>query len=270
MQADYHIHTHNSGDSTAPMGDMIESALEKGLSEICFTEHMDMDFPVSEGVPVGTFELNTQKYLEEVLKYKEEYQNKINIKFGVELGLQPHLSSRIAEYVKEFPFDFVIGSIHLVDGQDPYYPVFWQGRTESEVIRRYFDYTLECINSIRDFDVLGHLDYIVRYTPTKGQGYCYDKYSDIIDEILKALISSGKGLDFNTQSLFRGGKNPNPNTDILGRYKELGGQIITFGSDAHTPEALAGCFEYAKELAVGCGFTEYYTFGKRIPSACML
>ncbi len=270
MQADYHIHTHNSGDSTAPMKSMIESAMERGLSEICFTEHMDMDYPVSEDVPAGTFDLDTKKYFEELLKYKEEYQNRITIKFGVELGLQPHLSSRIAEYVKEYPFDFIIGSAHLLDGQDPYYPVFWQGKSESEIIKRYFEYTLENINAISDFDVLGHLDYIVRYTPTKGQGYSYDKYSDIIDEILKVLISKGKGLDFNTQSLFRGGKNPNPNADILRRYKELGGRIVTFGSDAHKPDALAGCFEYAKEIALSCGFTEYYTFDKRIPTPCEL
>ncbi len=263
MQADYHLHTHHSGDSTAPMADMIESALSKDISEICFTEHMDMDYPVTEDVPEGTFFLNTEEYFREYLYYKEIYKDRISIKFGVEVGLQPHLKGRIADYVKRFPFDFVIGSVHLIDGQDPYYPSFWEGKKESDVIRRYFEYTIENIESIKDFDVLGHLDYIVRYTPTHGEGYTYEAFRDIIDPILKAVIESGKGLDLNTKSLFGGGKAPNPNEDILRRYKELGGTIITFGSDAHKPEALAGGFGLAKDIAQRCGFTEYYTFEKR-------
>ena len=264
MQADYHMHTHNSGDSTAPMDAMIESAISLGLDEICFTEHMDMDFPISEEVPKDTFLLDTKSYYEEVMKYKDLYSDRITIKFGVELGLQPHLAERIREYVISFPFDFVIGSIHLLDGMDPYYPAFWNNKKEEDVIRRYFEYTLENIESIKDFDVLGHLDYITRYAPGSPFRYDYELFKDIIDEILKKLIAKGKGLDFNTSSMFKGAENPNPSPVILKRYKELGGSIITFGSDAHTPKAVAGCFDKAREIAVSCGFSKYCTYEKRV------
>ena len=267
LPSDYHMHTHNSGDSTAPMKDMIESAISCSLSEICFTEHMDLDFPITESVPEGTFTLDIPSYTRELFSYKEEYKEKISIKYGIELGLQTQIVKENTQILADNNFDFVIGSIHLLDHADPFYPDMWEGRDEEDIIRRYFVATLENIKAFTDFDVLGHLDYIVRYTPTKGAGYSYNKYKDEIDAILTCLAENGKGLDLNTKSLTRGGSQPNPNSEILKRFNELGGRIITFGSDAHNPEEVTGCFDKAREIALNCGFDSYYTFDKREPLA---
>lgn len=267
LPSDYHMHTHNSGDSTAPMKDMIESAISCGLSEICFTEHMDLDFPINENVSEGTFTLDIPSYSKELFSYKEEYKEKISIKYGIELGLQTQIVKENSQIIKDNNFDFVIGSIHLLDHEDPFYPEIWKGRNEEDIIRRYFVATLENLKAFSDFDVLGHLDYIVRYTPTKGAGYSYSKYKDEIDAILSYLVENGKGLDLNTKSLTKGAIEPNPNSEILKRFNELGGKIITFGSDAHDPSGVAGCFDKAREIALNCGFTSYYTFENREPVA---
>ena len=265
LPADYHLHTHNSGDSEAPMEDMINSAISRGLKEICFTEHMDMDFPITPDTPKDCFTLNTASYKEELFKYKEIYKDKITIKFGVEVGMQTHIVSKNSEYVRSESFDFVIASIHLIDGQDPYYPVFWEGRESKDTFKNYFESTLDNITRFDDYCVLGHLDYLARYVPKEYKPYLWQDYSDIIDAILIHLIKNDKGLDFNTSALFKSGASTNPHPDILKRYKELGGKIITFGSDAHTPEAMAGAFEKAKNIAQECGFDEYCTFEKCSP-----
>ncbi len=265
LPADYHLHTYHSGDSTAPMELVIESAIKRGLRSICITEHMDYDYPVSEDVPEGLFEVDTDAYYAEYKELSEKYKEKIIVRFGIELGLQPQLLTKNAEYIKKYPFDFVIGSNHLCHKKDPYYPPFYEGRTLKEAYTEFFEATLENVKLFDCFDVLGHLDYLVRYAPGKEESYDCRDYSDITDEILKVLIEKGKGLDVNTKALYSDPpfENPNPCKGLLIRYKELGGEIITFGSDAHKPEHVAGGFEKAIQIVKECGFDKYCTFSER-------
>lgn len=265
LPADYHLHTNHSGDSKTPMDDMIQSSIAKGLKEICFTEHMDKDFPILPEVAAGTFDLDTESYRKELFSLREKYADRITVKYGVEIGLQPQIVSDNSSYIRENDFDFVIGSIHLVDHQDPYYPYLWEGRQESDIVKRFFELTLENIKAFHDYDVLGHLDYIVRYLPSKNQVDSYALHKDIIDEILSILVKEGKGLDFNSKALFYGASRPNPQAEVLTRFREMGGRIITFGSDAHVTNGIAGCFEQARDIALACGFKEYFIFDKRNP-----
>ena len=268
LPADFHMHTHHSGDCDTPMEKVIEKALEKKLPAICITEHMDMDYIVNEIDPAGKFEVNTDEYLDELLLYKEKYKGIIDIYFGIELGLQPQIVDRNTEYIKKYPFDFVIGSNHLCHKKDPYYSSFYEGRREREAFMEFFESTLENIQLFDDFDVLGHLDYIDRYAPSLNKNYNYNAYSEIIDEILKALIEKGKGLDINTKALYSEPSlgDLNPAKDVITRYHELGGEIITFGSDAHKPECVGLGFETAVEIVKTCGFTRYAMFSKRKPT----
>ncbi len=266
IKADYHIHTHHSEDSTAPMEDMIKQAISKGLSEICFTEHMDLDFPDYPDMPPHPFILNPLPYREEYLKYRDIYSGRIALKFGVEIGMQTHVAKENTDFIRRNDFDFVIGSIHLIDNKDPYYPDFWDNASVDERIKRYFKTTLENIIEFNDFDVLGHLDYITRYAPKTDNVYTYDKYSDLIDPILVYLIDEGKGLDCNSQMLSKDiSFDPNPSPAIISRFRQLGGEIITFGSDAHRPDVIACGFDKMRDIALSCGFTGYYTFEKRKP-----
>jgi histidinol-phosphatase (PHP family) len=265
LPADFHMHTHNSGDSDAPMKDMIESAIQKGLSAICFTEHNDFDYPDMPDNPPDGFEVNTEAYREEFLSLKPAYEGKIELNWGIEIGMQPHLSDKNNDYINSYPFDFVIASNHVCHRKDPYYPSFYEGRSEKESFLEFFESTLENLEKFNNYDVLGHLDYIVRYAPSFDKNYRYADYADILDAILKHLIENGKGLDVNTKSLYSKNAlaNPNPSKDILIRYRELGGDIITFGSDAHVPEHIAGCFDVATEMVKACGFTHYAKFSQR-------
>lgn len=126
-------------------------------------------------------------------------------------------------------FDFVIGSSHLVGGVDPYYPEYFEKYGDHNGILRYFESILANIRTFDGFDVYGHLDYIVRYCRAKA--YCPAEYSDITDEILKTLISMGKGIELNTAGLKYGLGWAHPHPEVLKRYRELGGEMITVGSD---------------------------------------
>ncbi len=267
IPADFHIHTHHSGDSEAPMRDVIEVAIKRGLPAICFTEHMDIDYPPVPDLEPGLFELDTDAYYKEYKELSAEYADRIPVFFGVEVGMQPHLVQTNSDYVKQHPFDFVIGSNHVCYRKDPYYPSYYEGRSETEAFNEFFESTLENISKFNNFDVLGHLDYIVRYSPTKYENYSYGKYSDIIDEILRTLINKEKGLDVNTKSMYSNSPStePNPSRDILMRYLELGGEIITLGSDAHYAEQVGGAFEQTASILKDCGFKYYATFNSRMP-----
>ena len=260
MKADYHVHTGFSYDTDTAPEKMIEKAIELGFHRICITDHNDVDFPKKP-----SYTLVTEPYIEELKRLQEAYKDKIDLRIGVEIGLQPHLGDFYREYAKKYPFDFIIGSVHAVDGKDPYIGELFPGRIDEEVYQQTFETTLDCIKNISDFDVLGHIEYVVRYSNKKGEGYSYKAYADIIDEILRYLIEHGKGIELNTASYKSGLNFCHPHPDILRRYKELGGEIITVGSDGHRPEHLAYEFHRVKDILTGCGFKYYTEFVDRKP-----
>ena len=128
ITADFHMHSSHSGDGNTPMEEMIRQALNTGLTHLCFTEHQDFDYPASPDLPPDYFLLDTDAYRQELISVQEQYKDQIQVGFGVELGLQPHLTTKLQQYVKSWPFDFIIASSHVCNGQDPYYPAFYKGR----------------------------------------------------------------------------------------------------------------------------------------------
>jgi histidinol-phosphatase (PHP family) len=258
---DTHMHCYFSGDSEASPLSMVKGALKKNLPGICFTDHQDLDYRKDPGF----FDLDFINYQKEIATLKEEYKDKIEILWGVELGLQPHVAQENLEIARTYPFDFIIGSTHIVDHIDIYYPSFYEGRTERSAYRRYFECTLDNIKSDVDYDVYGHLDYVVRYGPNKNLSFSYQKYAELIDEILRLLIEKGKGIELNMAGFKYGLGHPNPTEDILRRYRELGGEIITIGSDGHKPEQIAWDYEKVPELLKQAGFEYYTVFKKRKP-----
>lgn len=265
IRADYHLHSSFSGDSSAPMEDMILKGIQLGLTHMCFTEHMDPDFPYPNPEEEGMFELNTDSYLYELARLKEKYAPQIQLLFGVELGVQPHLRRELSIYAKSYDFDFIIASSHLCNKKDPYYPSFYEGRSDEEAYREYFLSILDNLRAFGNFDVYGHLDYVVRYGKNKDADYCYDKYKDIFDRILETLMEKEKGLELNTGAIGYGLKELNPCTELLRRYRKLGGELITVGSDAHDPQSITRGFGRAAQILTDCGFRYYATFEKRTP-----
>ena len=261
MYCDYHLHSSFSGDSKTPMEEMIRQGIRLGLPAMCFTEHLDPDFPDGD----CSFDLDIPAYQEKLMELKESYQDRIQIYFGLELGLQPHLTKEIPRIAASAPFDFLIGSTHVADHMDPYEKTFFQGRTEYEAYHRYFEVLLENLKTFSCFDTCGHIDYVVRYGPNQNRDYTYEKYQDILDEVLKTLIEKQIGLECNTAGFKYGLGHPNPTEKILARYRELGGEILTLGSDAHAPEHIAYNFRETGEILKACGFRYYTIFKERKP-----
>ncbi len=261
MLWDTHMHTSFSGDSDAAPEDMIQRSIELGLPGICITDHLDLDFPESpDFVP-----LDPEAYTTTIPRLKEQYSDRFPVCFGIEIGLQPHLAQAHLDFVTSNDFDFVIGSSHAVHGRDPYYPAFYEGRPERDAYMEYFESIVENILSFDDFDVYGHIDYTVRYGPTRNENYSYEAYQEILDVILKLLISHGKGIEINTAGFKYGLGHPNPTEDIIRKYRELGGEIITIGSDAHAPSEIAWDFDKVPGILKDCGFSYYTVFRERSP-----
>ena len=164
---------------------------------ICFTDHYDKD-DVEWG-PESIFD--PQEYFRVLKPLKEKYQDKIDVRIGVELGLRPYLGDYYREFVETYPFEFIIGSVHSIQSTDPASGKLFQDKTDEEAYRIAFEETLTDIQRFDGFDVLGHLDYVVRYGKEREKQYSYRKYADVIDQILKALIEKGKGLELNTAGL---------------------------------------------------------------------
>jgi len=258
--ADCHMHTNFSTDSQADPEDMIKAAIAKGLKAVCITDHEDKDYPNPE-----EFRIDFPRYVREIGVLKEKYQDKIEVRMGVEIGLQPHLGDYYRQLVGQYPFDFVIGSVHVVGSLDPYYPEFYEGRSDAEAYKQTLEETITNIERIQVFDTLGHLDYVVRYGRNKAEEYSYRRFADEIDEILRYLIEHGKGLELNTAGLKYGLPFAHPHPDVLRRYREMGGEIITVGADGHRPEHVAYDFVKAAEILTECGFRYYTEFVDRKP-----
>lgn len=261
MRADVHMHTFFSHDSQSSPREMIEAALAKGLEMICITDHFDKGY-------MGWGEesvFHPESYFKALLPLQEEYKNKIDIRIGVEIGMQPHLGAFYKEFTKKYPFDYVIGSLHAVGGEDPASGHVFKDRADEDVFRETFTEMLTDIRNIPDFDVLGHIDYVARYANDGANTYSYTKYADEIDALLREVIGTGRGIELNMAGLKYGLPFVHPHPDIIRRYRELGGEIITVGADGHCPQHIAYDYHLADDILLDCGFKYYAEFKERKP-----
>lgn len=226
---DYHMHTEVSFDGKQRGADAVKAALEKGLKEICFTDHLDYD-PLGQ---MGNMAFDTDQYNQE---YDHLEAPGLKIRRGMEFGMTVDNREQFKIDLARRPFDFVLGSVHFADDLDVYYTPYWQDKTVFQAERRYLETTLECVQLHDDFDVLAHLTYI-------GKARChiaprpvpFNEHRELIDEILRVVARKAKGLEMNTSGVSRCGDFL-PSADYFRRFKELGGEIITVGSDAHTSD----------------------------------
>ena len=260
MRADVHMHCGFSNDSETRPEDMVESAIAKGLSVICFTDHYDKD-----NLDWGDEAIfDVESYFQKMIELQEEYRDQIDIRIGVEIGMQPYLAEYYQDFMAQHPFDFVIGSVHSVLEHDVALD-FFQKHSDPEGYKIYFEEMLQDVQKIKSYDVLGHLDYIVRYSNQGSKGFDLNDYMDIIEEILKQVIAHGKGIEMNMSGLKYGLGAPHPQPEIIKRYRELGGEIITVGADGHIPEHIAYDFHLADDILKSCGFKYYTEFKGRKP-----
>lgn len=254
---DFHMHSTVSFDGFGAAKDMVAAAAAAGLKEICFTDHLDYD-PLADP---KKFVFDTQVYSE---TYDSLYHPDVKIFQGMEFGMLPDNQATMETDLQRRPFDFVLGSVHFVDDIDIYYDTFWNGKTMEQAEQRCLEQTLDCVKAHDGFDVLAHLTYPSKAgaNPTH-RPILYDRYSDLIDEILRTLVDKGKGLEVNTSGMDRSGVYL-PTADYLRRFKELGGEIVTVGSDAHNTDRVGQyCLDACQMVADIFGYV--CTFADRKP-----
>ncbi|NDL66191.1 histidinol-phosphatase HisJ family protein [Anaerotalea alkaliphila] len=262
IRSDYHVHSAFSGDCDIPMEEVIQAAIALRMENLCFTDHHDLDFPH----PTINFLLDLDGYFDALEKYKEQYRGRIRLLSGIELGMQAHLHKALSDLVRSRPLDFVLASNHLANGLDPYERTFFEGRSQSAGYLAYFEDMLYNVQRFQDYDSYGHLDYVVRYGLEEDKKMVYRDFQDVLDEILKTIVSNGKGIELNTSGYRYKLDAPHPNPDILRRYRELGGETITLGSDAHNPRFLLNRMEQAADLLRSLGYRHYAVFHNRKPT----
>ncbi len=259
---DCHMHTSFSGDSDTPMDEQVLAARAKGLSGIIFTDHLDLDYDAEPHL----FDLDLEGYKNAVSEAKAKFESEdFFIGFGIELGLQPHLASVHHDILSQYDFDYVIGSSHVVDGIDPYYPEYFEKYGNEEGIRRYFDSIIENTEAFHEMDSYGHLDYIIRYLNSPDYKYHFEDFKDQIAKVLRTLIKYDIALEVNTGAFRCGLAEPNPSLDVIRLYRELGGRKITLGADAHKTEHVGLAFEMLPDMLSSCGFTDFCLFRNRKP-----
>ena len=256
---DTHLHTTFSPDSDAEPDVMLNAAGAEKMSYICFTDHIDYDFPDPEVDMVFDFE--PERYFEKMREIRKKAAAMgISAGIGVEMGFLPReeVLNKINRTVSTYPFDYCIASVHVVFDRDPYYRTVWKQYSPKEIYTKYFEDTLFGVRNLREFDALGHLDYICRYEKANCGTMTYRSrdYEDIIEEILRTLVERDKALECNFAGLARGLDLTNPGREVFLRYRELGGEKITIGSDAHMPKGIGkdAYLRAVQMLAEECGF----------------
>ena len=265
MFADYHVHTEFSDDSAYPMVDVIRDAVEMGMEEICITDHVDYgvkkdwdqgEISYRNGEPLAN--VNYPGYMEKIRQMKETWGDKIRIRTGMEFGVQRHTIPEFEKLFHRYSFDFIILSIHQVEDKEFWTQDFQRGKTQEEYNLRYYEELLTVVEKYKNYSVLGHMDLIARYD--EAGIYPFEKIKLMADKILKIVIAEGKGIEINTSSHRYGLQDTMPSADILKLYRDLGGKILTIGSDSHKPEQLGAYIEETKELLKDIGFQYFCTY----------
>lgn len=268
---DYHVHSSYSDDSWYPMEDVVKDAIAMGMHEICFTDHVDYgvkyDWPDADKARIvdGERILNVDypKYFAELKMLRGKYADQIHIKQGLEFGMQMHTIEPFQKLFNQYDLDFVLLSIHQLDDKEFWTGDFQQGRTESESYSRYYEEMYNLVTHYHDYSCLAHMDLVRRYLDKDKN--TFEENKTMITKILKYIIADGKGIEINTSSHRYGIKGITPSMDILKLYYDLGGSIVTIGSDSHKKDHLGAYVQDSKQILRDLGFTEYCTFDKMKP-----
>jgi histidinol-phosphatase (PHP family) len=259
IPCDYHMHTHFSADGQASPAEMCEAALRAGLREICFTEHVDW-VPWDESreffQPVA--------YVPAALRCRAAYAGRLRVGLGLEVS-EPHLVAEPLQAVlAAWPFDFVLGSAHWIDRSGTCFSDVYRTHSIEHVEREYFQRVLELVET-GDFDSLGHLDLVRRYRPKALGPFDTMAHAEVIRTILRVLVRRERAFEINTSPLRRGLDATCPDLTVLRWYKELGGERLTIGSDAHRPEQVGTGFAVARDMLRAAGFERIVRFEERRP-----
>ncbi len=265
--SDSHIHSTHSPDARTSIIEVCQSAVEMGLAYICFTEHLDLD-PRDSGYRY----FEPEAFFREVDAARTRFRGRLTIGAGIEVCYQTGREDEIARWLERWPFDFVLGSVHILDGEHDWVMVPEQAsmaawarhRTPQEAYRPYFEEVRRAA-ATGLFDGLAHLDLVKRYGTLAYGPFDASALAEEIDAVLAAAVATDTAIEINTSGLFQPPQEPFPGLDILRRYRQMGGRAITIGSDTHHLYQLGRGLETARQQAIAAGFTHVAYFLERQP-----
>ena len=245
------------------------AALSAGLGGICFSDHCDHYVPPMkasfEDLKPEYFDVAEQQ--EEIGRVQDLLGEGVKILKGIEIGMYEECHEQIRDILDSNSFDQVLASVHYIQQTDPYYGGYYEGKDWKQAYGGYLETIYKEMTWLGDFDIMGHYDYIVRYAPYPVTSIRYRDFSDIFDEMFRYLIYEGKALEINTKS-YEGhrGRIVELDHNVLLRYRELGGEIISLGSDSHEPSRVGAGFTFHAELLKSLGFrwTAHYEHRRRV------
>lgn len=259
---DFHVHTDNSYDGNHSATFICEKAEFNNLRAIAFTDHCEVDRCVND----YSHEKAVFQTFFEIAKVKSAFRGRFLVLNGIELG-QPNYAPEIAERIlNSQKFDVVLGSIHnLRNGFDPYYADSFTEEDVHKFLKEYF-FEMKDMCEWGNFDVLAHLTYPLRYIFAKsGISVDLNGYKTEIDEILRLIAKKDIALEINSAGLRQKLNKLQPETDMVKRFKELGGKFVSVGSDAHYASDLAKGIPEAYKSAFDAGFSNITLFQNRLP-----
>ena len=263
--ADYHMHSRISPDAHDEMRLMCQAAIDKGLKEICVTEHFEYYPKTRDKMCMDPALLD--EYDEMLSICQREFEGRLVLRAGIEIGQHYYWPEHAHDilHVKHH-YDYVIGSVHKPNKQGKDLgDVPYSAETLDAMCLEYIDGLYQMADKA-DFDCAGHLDLIKRYAAKSGFTVSLLDYKDEVAQVLRRIIERGKGLEINTSGLRQEVGLPMPSLDILKLYRELGGEILTVGSDAHFAKDIAANFDDARRLALSAGFDHLALYHERKPS----
>lgn len=267
IRFDTHAHSDNSPDSLHSIPFICENAAHRGLSVVTITDHCECNAYYEDKEFHNDYQRSIRQSYFETVKAKVAFANRIRVLTGIELGQPVQDLAAAEEAVSANPYDFVLASVHNIAGQpDFYFMNFDDPSTDIDgLLESYFDEVLAVVRWGR-FDSLAHLTYPVRYiTGVYHRAVDLTKFNGQIDEILSELAAAGKALEINTGGLRKEIGETSPALAQVARFKELGGKIVTIGSDAHRAQELGAGFETGVRLAKQAGFEQVAYYVEREP-----
>ena len=260
--ADYHVHSDRSPDCSFSMEAMAAAAVEQGMDEICFTDHVDV-------VPWGKYQTAPQYDWDALTgaysRVTEAWGDRLKIRLGAELGEMAADFPLAERYLDAAPpLDFVIGSLHLMSPRFQRLDLIHIAQVGEQWDQIVTDYLEELLKHVAwgRFSVVGHLTLPLRYAVERaGMDVTFEGHMDEVEQVLRAVVDRGLGIECNTNR----GNMPLPDGEILTMYRQLGGEIITLGSDAHRDYQVGKAVAACQELLRQCGFRYFCTYEKMKP-----
>lgn len=265
---DYHLHTNHSMDCEMTLDVLCEASIANGLDEICITDHTEFGHPE----PSADIPPEPDAWLEDIVRARSKYPSLV-IRAGIEIGDNPCCRDRIKAWHFALPLDFRLLSLHLVDNEDPCWPAVFEHRSQAEFYRRYVESKLESIMAWEpdSYDAVAHLGYCAKFAPfpPETRPLRYHHAPEAFDALFSHLAEHGKPLEINTSGHRTMGECI-PDRELLLRFRALGGEYVTLGSDAHVPAYVGKWIDDARALAKACGFRYALTFTQRKPIPVLL